>query len=78
MAAEPVKTSLLPVILVRCDVSGCIVGKDSSQKAVAQLPGEVVQSPSLVAFTSRVVVAPRDVVSGHGGVGWADGWTRWS
>ena len=30
---------------------------------------EVVESPSLEVFQSRVDVAPRDVVSGHGGVG---------
>jgi len=34
---------------------------------VAQLPMEVVQSPSLEVFKNRVDVALRDVVSGHGG-----------
>ena len=34
---------------------------------MAQLPREVVQSPSLEAFKNRVDVALRDVVSGHGG-----------
>jgi len=33
------------------------------------LPMEVVQSPSLEVFKSRVDVALRDVVSGHGGGG---------
>jgi len=33
------------------------------------LPREVVQSPSLEVFQSRVAVALRDVVSGHGGDG---------
>ena len=34
---------------------------------MAQLPREVVQSPFLEVFQSRVDVALRDVVSGHGG-----------
>ena len=34
---------------------------------MAQLPREVVQSPSLGVFQNRVDVALRDVVSGHGG-----------
>jgi len=34
-----------------------------------RLPREVVQSPSLEVFQSRVDVALRDVVSGHGGDG---------
>ena len=34
---------------------------------MAQLLTEVVQSPSLEVFKSRVDVALRDVVSGHGG-----------
>ena len=37
--------------------------------AVAQLPREVVQSPSLEVFQSRVAVALRDVGSGHSGGG---------
>ena len=41
--------------------------------AVAQLPREVVGSPSLEVFQNRGDVALRDVGSGHGGVGW--GWT---
>ena len=36
---------------------------------MAQLPREVVQSPSLEAFQSRVAVALRDVGSGYGGGG---------
>ena len=38
-----------------------------SERAV--LPREVVQSPSLEVFQSRVAVALRDVGSGHGGDG---------
>jgi len=38
-----------------------------SGAAVAQLPREVVQSPSLEAFQSCGDVALRDTVSGHGG-----------
>ena len=43
-----------------------------SERAMLQwhrLPREVVQSPSLEVFQSRVDVALRDVVSGHGGDG---------
>jgi len=36
---------------------------------VAQLPREVVGSPSLEAFKERGDVALRNVASGHGGVG---------
>jgi len=46
-----------------------------SSEAVAQLPREVVQSPSLEVLKNRVDVALRDVVSGHGG-GWVGRWTR--
>ena len=41
--------------------------------AVAQLPRKVVGSPSLEVFKNHGDMALRDVVSGHGGVGW--GWT---
>ena len=47
-----------------------------SKRAVLQwhrLPREVVESPSLEVFQSRVGVALRDVVSGHGGDGLATG-----
>ena len=40
---------------------------------MAQAAQEVVESPSLEAFQSRVDVALRDVVSGHGGGGLAVG-----
>jgi len=40
-----------------------------SGEAVAQLPREVVQSPSLEVLKNHVDVALRDVVSGHGGGG---------
>ena len=40
--------------------------KDLFSEGVAQLPREVVQSPSLEVLKSRVDVALRDVVSGHG------------
>ena len=36
---------------------------------MAQLPREVVQSPSLEVFKNHVDMALRDVVSGHGGGG---------
>ena len=52
--------------------SGWIDGNISSPKssaAVAQLPREVVGSPSLEVFNKWVRVAMRDVVSGHGGDG---------
>ena len=44
-----------------------------SSAAMAQLPREVVGSPSLEVFKDHGDVALRDVGSGHGGVGW--GWT---
>ena len=40
---------------------------------MAQLPREVVGSPSLEVFKNRGGVALRDVGSGHGGAGW--NWT---
>jgi len=56
--------------------SGWILGKTYSSKLVRQWHGlhrEVVQSPSLEVFKSRVDVALRDVGSGHGGGGLAVG-----
>ena len=47
-----------------------ILGESSD--AVAQLPREVGGSPSLEVLRNSRDVARRDVVSGHGGVGW--GW----
>lgn len=35
---------------------------------------EVVESLSLEVLKKRVDVALRDVISGHGGGGWVDGW----
>ena len=40
---------------------------------MAQLPRLVVGSPSLEVLQNHGDVALRDVVNGHGGVGW--GWT---
>ena len=43
-----------------------------SERLVRQwhrLPGEVMKSLSLEVFQNRVNVAPRDMVSGHGGNG---------
>ena len=45
-----------------------------SSAAVAQLPSEVVGSPSMEVLQNSGDVALRDVGSGHGGVGW--GWTE--
>ena len=42
---------------------------ERSGDAVAQLPREVVGSPSLEVFRNHRDVALRDVVSGHGGGG---------
>jgi len=50
------------------------IRKNISRKsgaAVAQLPREEAESPSLEVFKNRVDVALRDVVSGHGGDGLA-------
>ena len=52
------------------------IRKNISRKsgaAVAQLPREEAESPSLEVFKNRVDVALRDVVSGHGGDGLAVG-----
>ena len=35
-----------------------------------RLPGEVVEPPSLEVLRNRVDVALRDVISGHGVMGW--------
>ena len=47
--------------------SGCFFN------ALAQLPREVGESLSLEVLNSHGDVALRDMVSGHGGMGW--GWT---
>ena len=44
---------------------------------MAQLPREVVGSPSMEVFQNRGDVALRDVGSGHGGVGWGWTWGSW-
>ena len=48
-----------------------------SGDTVAQLPSEVVGSPSLEMFQNCGDVALRDVGSGHGGVGWSWAWGSW-
>jgi len=45
----------------------------NSSEAVAQLPREVVEAPSMEVFRKRGGVALRDAVSGHGGGGLAVG-----
>ena len=57
--------------------SGWILEKNYSLKRVVlqwhRLPREMVESPFLEMFKNHGDVALRDMVSGHGGMGW--GWT---
>lgn len=55
------------------------MGKKLSKRVVMhwnRMPGEVGRLLSLEVSKDRGDVAPRDVVIGHGGMGW--GWTRGS
>ena len=57
--------------------SGWILGRISSLKewsGSGTAAQGVVGSPSMEVFKNHGDVAPRDVVSGHGGVGWDWAW----
>lgn len=49
-----------------------------SSPALAQLQGEVVESPSLGVFHNHGDVPLGDTVSVHGGVIWGSVWGSWS
>ena len=72
-SALPARQSLLSENAKETYFRGCAsVHADAVQSSPAREmahSGEVVESPSLEVFQSRVAVALRDVVSGHGGDG---------